>query len=567
MNSNQWLLFIGVVQIIHFFGTYKLYKAAGRKTWEAAVPIYNAVVLMKIIKRPSWWVILLFVPVINLLMFPVVWVETIRSFGKNSLLDSWLVVLTLGFYTYYISHTQPLKHLKNRDLNPGSALGEWLSSVVFAVVAASMVHAYFIQPFVIPTGSLEKTLLIGDFLLVSKFHYGARTPMTPLQAPMVHDTLPVLGVPSYIKKPQLPYFRLPGFQKIKRNDIVVFSWPTDTVQAFRDVSGIKVNKPIDKKSNYVKRCVGVPGDLLSIVDGYVHINGVQTQLPDRAKTQYTHTIYAQKGVSSKTLIKAGITEFSRKYSAQNLTQTQAFALQEQGAQIFNNPKGGYLIYTQSAGINPTLIATQRLALSELIDRERTATFTDAVAASLRRMTAIDSVVKNLTAKGVYNPSTFPHDPYKPWNEDQYGSLYIPAKGDVLDLSIENISLYKRIITTYEHNTLTVNGNEILINGELATNYTFKQNYYWMMGDNRHNSEDSRYWGFVPQDHIVGKPVFIWMSIEGINDGIKNWSIRWDRVFTTIGGSGTPKSYFKWFLGALVLWFGIDYFRKRKRRDT
>ena len=564
MNSSQWLLCIGVVQLIHFIGTFKLYQAAGRKSWEAAVPIYNAVVLMKIINRPSWWVILMFIPVINLLMIPVIWVETIRSFGKNSLVDSWLVVLSLGFYIYLVNFSSPLNHIKDRSLNPGTALGEWVSSIVFAVVAASLVHAYFIQPFVIPTGSLEKTLLIGDFLLVSKFHYGARTPITPLAAPMVHDTLPVLGIPSYIKKPQLPYFRIPGFQKVSRNDIVVFSWPTDTVRFFRDASNLHFKKPIDKKSNYVKRCVGVPGDKLSIVDGYVYINGKQTFLPSRAKTQYNHTIYASKGVSSKVLIAADIREFSRKYSAQALTQTQALALQETGAQIYNNPQGGYLIYTQSIGIDKDLIVKQRLALSEIIERERVATFTDQVAKQLRSLPEIDSVVKNLEPKGLYDPSVFPHNPTFSWNRDQFGSLYIPAKGDKIDLNIQNISLYKEIIETYEGNSLTISGNEILINNKASKHYTFKQNYYWMMGDNRHNSEDSRYWGFVPEDHIVGKPVFIWMSIDGINDGIKNWKIRWDRVFTTVSGEGVPKSYFKWFLGALVIWFGVDYFRKRKK---
>src|SRR6056300_402462 len=313
MNGLQWLLFIGIIQLIHFGGTYKLYQKAGRKSWEALVPIYNAYILMKIIGRPTWWVILLFIPIINLLMFPVVWIETIRSFGKNTQKDTWLVVLTLGLYTYAINNSD-VSYVENRSLNPRTALGEWVSSIVFAIVAASIVHAYFIQPFVIPTGSLERTLLVGDFLLVSKYHYGARTPMTPLQAPMVHDTLPILGTPSYIKKPQLPYFRFPGFQKINRNDIVVFSWPTDTVRYFRDPSNIRVDKPIDKKSNYVKRCVGIPGDLLRIQDGYVFINEVQTKLPSRAKTQYTHTIFASKGVSSRSLIESGVKEFMRTYS-------------------------------------------------------------------------------------------------------------------------------------------------------------------------------------------------------------------------------------------------------------
>src|SRR6056300_563808 len=314
MNSLQWLIALGVLQIIHFLGTYKLYKAAGRKSWEALVPVYNAVVLMRIIQRPTWWVVLIFVPVINLLMIPVIWVETMRTFGKRSVLDSWIVVLSLGFYLFYINYAEKPVHRSGRDLNPGTALGEWVSSVVFAVVAASMVHAYFIQPFVIPTGSLEKTLLIGDFLLVSKFHYGARTPMTPLQAPMVHDTLPILGTPSYIKKPQLPYFRFPGFQKVNRNDIVVFSWPTDTVRYFRDPSNIRVDKPIDKKSNYVKRLVGLPGDQFSIIDGKIHIDGEPLVLDERAKPQISYTIYAQKGVSSKLLIEAGVKEFMRTYS-------------------------------------------------------------------------------------------------------------------------------------------------------------------------------------------------------------------------------------------------------------
>ncbi|MCW1953271.1 MAG: signal peptidase I [Flavobacteriia bacterium] len=213
---------------------------------------------------------------------------------------------------------------------------------------------------------------------------------------------------------------------------------------------------------------------------------------------------------------------------------------------------------------PELIAQQRLGLTEIIERERRATFTDAVAKTLEQSKDIDSVVKTLDTKDYYEAAVFPHDPAFPWNQDQFGPLYIPAKGDKLNVSVQNISLYREIIETYEGNSLEVNGNEILINGSAADSYTFSQNYYWMMGDNRHNSEDSRYWGFVPEDHIVGKPIFIWMSIDGINDGIKNWNIRWDRVFTTVSGEGTPTSYFKWFLGALVLWFGVDYFRKKRK---
>ena len=272
MNGTQWLLFILLVQVVHFLGTWRLYVKAGRKAWEAAVPIYNAVILMKIIKRPWWWVILLFIPIINLLMFPVVWVETIRSFGRNSVWESWVVVLTLGFYIYYVNYAMDVTYVPDRSLHPRTGLGEWVSSIVFAIVAATLVHTYFMQPYVIPTGSLERTLRIGDLLFVSKFHYGARSPMTTVAAPMVHDTLPVVGIRSYLNKPQLPYFRLPGFESVEKNDIVVFSWPADTVRIFfKKEKGVR--KPIDKKSNYVKRCVGTPGDSLEVRNSFVFING------------------------------------------------------------------------------------------------------------------------------------------------------------------------------------------------------------------------------------------------------------------------------------------------------
>ena len=229
MSWSGWLLFILIIQVIHFLGTWKLYIKAGRKAWEAAVPIYNGIVLMKIINRPWYWVVLLFIPIVNLIMFPVVWVETLRSFGRNKTIDTVLGVLSSGLYIFYINYTQDVTHIQDRSLKPRTSGGEWVSSILFAVVAATIVHTYVMQPFTIPTSSLEKTLLVGDFLFVSKFHYGARTPMTAVSFPMVHDTIPVLKSKSYVKDLQIPYFRFPGFQKIKQNDIVVFSWPPDTL--------------------------------------------------------------------------------------------------------------------------------------------------------------------------------------------------------------------------------------------------------------------------------------------------------------------------------------------------
>ena len=566
MNGTQWIIFILIVQVIHFLGTWKLYVKAGRKAWESAIPIYNAIILMQIINRPKWWVILLFIPIINLLMFPVIWVETIRSFGRNNLMESWLVVLTLGFYNYYINYALDVQYIEERSLHPKTAMGEWVSSIVFAVVAATLVHTYFIQPYVIPTGSLEKTLRIGDFLFVSKFHYGARTPMTTVAAPMVHDTIPWLGIRSYLNNPQLPYFRLPGFKKVKRNEIVVFSWPADTVRIFfKKEKGVK--KPIDKKSNYVKRCVGVPGDSLAVIDGYVHINGQQTVLPDRAMPQYDYMAYSQKGVSSKLLKELGVTDFNRIYVTAQLNQNQFDQISKYLLGSRRGNSGNIELITNHLGIPTKVIRSAGLSLKEQTDRQRSLTITDDLAEKLHNNAAIDSVVKTLEPKDEKGYNIFPQDNSYAWNNDNFGPIYLPEKGKTVPLNLEVLPVYKKIIKDYEGNTISVKGNQISINGDLTDTYTFKQDYYWMMGDNRDHSEDSRTWGFVPENHIVGTPIFIWMSIDNFRDGWRNWKIRWERVFTTVHGNGEPISYFKYFLIALAGWFVFDYFRRKKRKKS
>lgn len=565
MNSTNWILFILIIQLIHFLGTWKLYIKAGRKPWEAAIPVYNAIVLMQIIKRPKWWVILLFIPIINLLMFPVIWVETIRSFGRNSLMETWLVILTLGFYIFYVNYALDVNYVPDRSLHPKSAIGEWVSSIVFAVVAATLVHTYFIQPYVIPTGSLERTLRVGDLLFVSKFHYGARAPMTTVAAPMVHDTLPVLGIRSYLNKPQLPYFRLPGFEKVKKNDIVVFSWPADTVRVFfKKEEGVK--KPIDKKSNYVKRCVGAPGDSLSVIDGIVYIDGKVLQLSDRAKPQYDYTVYAQKGVSSRLLLSLGIEEFTRKYISGPLNQAQFETINSYLVGGGQNAKGEIELITRASGIPTNVIRQAGLSLKEETGRERTATMTDGMVEALRANSSIDSVVKHIEPKGEAGYNIFPHDPRYPWNNDNFGPIYIPKAGTTIALSPEVLPLYKKIIRDYEDNSVAIIGNQVSINGKSADTYTFKQDYYWMMGDNRDHSEDSRSWGYVPANHVVGKPIFIWLSFDNFKQGITKWRPRWDRIFTTVGGDGEPRSYFKYFLIALAAWFAFDYFWKRRKRS-
>ena len=562
MTLTQWILFTLIIQVVHFLGTWKLYKAAGYQAWQAAVPVYNAVILMKIIKRPVWWVILLFIPNINLILFAIIWVETLRSFGKDSAKDTLLGLITLGLYIYTVNYSDNPKHLPERSLKLKTSFGETVSSIIFAIVAATIVHNYIIQPYIIPTGSLEKSLLIGDFLFVSKFHYGARAPMTAVSFPMVHDTLPVLKIKSYLKKPQLPYFRLPTLQKIKRNDIVVFSWPADTVRQFF-VREKRVDKPIDKKSNYVKRCVGIPGDTLEIIDGFIHTNGIKNILPERAEVQYTFNAHAKKGVSSRKLLAEGFEDFNRTYRIENITESSyqqliPFIIGRRG-----NTVEDFSVITESKGLPTELIRKLGLRVSETLEINKQLTLTLEEAEKLQKVTWIDSVKQRINSIKVPNESFFPNKIPYDWNEDNFGPLLIPKKEMTISLTRQNLPLYKKIIQEYEGNQLELTPSAIKINGEAVNQYTFKKDYYWMMGDNRHKSEDSRYWGFVPDDHIVGKPVFIWFSIKGINDGIKNWSIRWDRVFTTVDGPGERRSYFPYFLVLVVLWQGYVFYKKRK----
>ena len=563
MTTTEWLLFILGLQAVHFLGTYRLYIKAGRKGWEALVPIYNAVVLMQIIRRPKWWVILLFIPIINLMMFPAVWVETLRSFGRTKWVDTLLVILTLGLYLFVINYDSKTTYDKDRDLNSKSWFGEWISALMFAVIAATLVHNYFIQPYIIPTGSLEKTLLIGDFLFVSKFHYGARTPTSAVAFPMVHDTIPIIKKRSYLKKPQLPYFRLPGFQDVKRNDIVVFSWPADTVRKFF-VKEKGIIKPIDKKSNYVKRCVGIPGDSLEIINGFVYINGVQNALPDRAKTQYTHYGYNNKGVSSRKLLDAGYKDFNRKYKIRKATQATYDAIAPYILGVLSSEDEYYTVITPSSGIPPEIIGKLRISAKELLDAKKEITLTVLEAKEILRTGIVDSITQKITQTKTANINFFPNAIPYDWNEDNFGPILIPKAGMTVDINEQTLPLYKKIIREYEKNELSKEGSKIFIDGKEASSYTFEQDYYWMMGDNRHRSEDSRYWGYVPEDHVVGKPVLVWFSIDGINDGIKNWSVRWDRLMTTVGGTGKPISFFPYVAAILLGWQILVFIRKRKK---
>jgi signal peptidase I len=346
--------------------------------------------------------------------------------------------------------------------------------------------------------------------------------MTPIAAPMVHDSIPVIKKLSYLSKPQLPYFRFPALEKIKNNDIVVFNWPRDTLSNMYLPATERIDKPRDKKTNYVKRCVGIAGDSLQIKDGIVFINGKELILPERAKPQYSYEVTYDMNTSI---------DFEGILKDLNSTDGAGFK-------------------------------------NEARDTLYIAALTFDGAEKLKTVSGIKSV--NRVNKKTAEDGVFPDfKDGKPsvtnnWSGDNFGPIYIPEAGKTVVLNKETLPLYKIIITEYEGNTLEVKGNEIKINGKVTNSYTFKQNYYWMMGDNRHNSLDARYFGYTPADHIVGKPIFIWMSIDWNAKGLFN-KFRTERFFTTVSGEGQPESYFKYFLILLAGYFAWDWYRGKKKK--
>ncbi len=567
MNLIEWLYFFLIINLIIGLGSWKLFKISGKNPYTSIIPFYNIINTLDIIKRPRWWIILVFLPTINLLMIPVIWVEFIKRFNHGTKRDIYLMLLSLGFYTFYINYLSNKKTYIDSEITT-SGFEKSIGSFVFAIVVATIVHNYFIQPFVIPTGSLEKSLKVGDFLFVSKFHYGARVPQTVVALPLVHDTIPLIKTRSYFKKPQLPYFRLPGFQEIKQNDIVVFNWPADTVRKFF-VKEKGVIKPMDKKSNYVKRAVGMPGDVFEIKDGVIYINGKENILPYRANPLFNYKIYSNNGISSSKLTSLGINNFIRKYeidisnqSSNSLNKLLPHLLSY--SQIEDNK---LIIITDDKGLPIELVRSLNLSIVELLEKEKELKLTFDELKNLEQKAGFDSINRLIQNTKLYNTNYFPNNIKFNWNNDNFGPIKIPKQGQSVNINLDNLPIYKRIIKEYENNDLKIIDNNIYINQEESTSYTFKMNYYWMMGDNRYNSEDSRVWGFVPYDHVLGKPVFIWMSIDGLFEGIGNWKIRWDRVFTTVGLDGEPRSYLPHFIAFILLWQLYFYIVKKRKKST
>ena len=370
---------------------------------------------------------------------------------------------------------------ETKTVKKKSAIREWFDSVLFAVVAATLIRWMFLEAYTIPTGSMEKSLLINDFLFVSKLHYGSRTPKTILQVPLTHQKIWFTELPSYSTLIQLPQFRLPGFTSVKNGDVVVFNYPGCPTRP--DEFGGYDKYPVDLRTNYIKRCVAIAGDVLEVRQGQVYINGKMFDNPEKMQMEYA--IETNTQVNEKIFKKYEITEFQ-----QDMRMT-----------------------------------------------DKTIYYVTASQQAVKDMKGLD-FVKNITPmlmeKGdTTNYGTFPQNSRLfPFNRDNFGPITIPKKGVTVQLDESNFALYKSVICYFDGNAdaKEVNG-KIMLDGKAITSYTFKQDYYFMMGDNRHGSDDSRFWGFVPEDHIVGKAVFIWMSID--KDGSFLNKIRWSRLFSII----------------------------------
>ena len=504
-SESGWLLYLIPVLALFYIGLWKLYQKADRKGWEALIPFYNVYIMLKLTGRPTWWLVWFFIPVVNVIAGIALLLDFVKCYGKFGFWEhaATIVFPFIAFPVWgfdknvkYLGKSASQEFKKANPYKKGAGR-EWADAIVFAVVAATLIRSFLLEAYTIPTGSMEKSLLIGDFLFVSKVNYGGRVPMTPVAFPFAHHTMPVTNTKAYWDGIELKYRRLPGFQKIKRGDVVVFNYPEgDTVvletqaeasyyqlerqmgrEAVRSNPGFTiVERPVDKRENYIKRCVAIAGDTIEIVNAQVHVNGKVAEDPSQGQKMY---------------------------------------------------------YVKSNGedFNPQTLRDMNIIVSPASADEYHFNMTREQANEIKAWSNVKEIHPLIKLPGYYDPSVFPQNPRFKWNQDNFGPLIVPKQGWTVKLDSTTIPLYKRAIQVYEGNQVEEKGDKLVINGKLSDTYTFKMNYYWMMGDNRDNSLDSRFWGFVPDDHIVGKALFIWMSLDE-NGSFLN-KVRWNRLFKGI----------------------------------
>jgi signal peptidase I len=548
-----WIL-LSLLMLVYCITLPQLLQRAGHKMpWLGYIPVVQFIPTFQILKHPVWYILIMLCPGINLLMLIVINVEIGIAFSKRSTKDQWFfgtlpwyALIKLAFQEKEVPFVGPRDWTGKKK----SFQREWGEAILFAVIAASVIRTFFIEAFTIPTPSMENSMLVGDYLFVSKVSYGAKIPQTPMSIPFLHNAMPGKSMAnSYVEWFSLPYYRLPGLGNVERFDPVVFNYPhgdtivVDPFLAGHDYYDIlrneamaiasreaKLNfvnpedyaaflkdqekylqkarvqfnekksciscannikrhggtrpRPMDKKENYVKRCIGLPGETIEIKDHVVYINGSAIQDPEGVMYNYILNYGSEEqftGIVRKmNVAPANINMLRNNHALLPLTMADAEKVKNLGG-----------------------VLSLKLYVDSLKEENYMQMFPN-----------------------------LPKEPYNHWTVDNFGPLHIPYRGETIQLTPDNVDLYRHTIVNYEGNTLEQRDGKVYINGGEATTYTFKQDYYWMMGDNRHHSVDSRFWGWVPEDHIVGKPVFTWFSKNQENHN-NSTSVRWNRVFRLV----------------------------------
>lgn len=545
-----YCLYVAILSVLMGISTWKLFKKMGLNPIFAFIPFFNYYLILKETKHPKWWCILAYLPIVGPIMMTVFHVFLMKHFGKSTIINLLLTILLPFIYLAVINYSKNPEVDVEDDLYLTDAEKKmqkketFLGSITFAIVFATIIHTFITQPFGIPTGSMERTLLVGDFLFVNKLNYGFRMPMRPLALPFLQGTIydpqgdgnPKNDPKSYVDAVKLPYLRLPGWEKVERKDIVVFNYPQDSVHV-----------SIDRKDPYVKRCVAIPGDVLEMKAGKLFVNNKPEVVMGDQEIQHGFTAEATSQLDVPALYKTyGFLPL------QEMQTNNGYLYQFQG--LTNKVAAEIKTLPQITSIKENILSKTDSGISYFPQKDPNGNILRDQFGNALFTNKIDTV-----------NSIFPIN--KGWNIDFYGPLRIPKKGDVVTLNQETLPEYRWIISEYEHNHLENKNGKIFINGKESNTYTIKQNYYFMMGDNRDASLDARFFGFVPEENIVGKPMFTWLSLEGVFKDSQSmyqapFKIRWDRMFkATNTGEANKTSY--WWIAAfiLILFFGWEYFVK------